>query len=1230
MDPKEIIDYGEKTFSILKKLRETKKWNDMFTSTGDDILNLESDEGELYDQLEVLFSEENLKKIAKESSESSFDLIDQIRGKLKNYFSEQELYTKEREKYIDIFIEGFRNSLKSRFPETYQKVFLQDFRSESIRGQENILNKIEELDEKTKKSELDNLNLITCSTLNRWYTSNTIKKCTLKLFDHENTDFENKLLYQLNNCDVYLKGENIDEVVAYVAYLFLNDERFERYKEKVLIVKDEKTWGQLNKHRFNDYVFISGFRNEKHLELIDYNKCIFIYGKNEVLKTEKSIQLEKRFFRNLIDKLEECGHDHQEAYEIAIASRNNYKILMRRLLRGKLEEPSWTVEGNYNILLPALIINQWIESDRDIFELLIDTNTRYDEYLTELNRLNDPLDPFFVGHPTLYHSTKYTVTDSESAWDFFNQYVDESLYEKIEPMIDIIFNEIDSKFDLPVNQHYYASVLGYKSNFSDVLKEGFLETLVFLSRSSSKIEQLIKNKIKSILDNIETNKEWFSISESLPMIIEINPESVLDKLEEEVSNRDSGLINLFINKSEDALIGRCYYTHIVWSLEKAMYIDNTVFRSIKILATLMDYDIDYQLTNSPLNTLYNALVAWHHDYVYTIEEKVCFVDYIVKNHKNAWKLLEKLLPSNNTRAVHQLTKPKYSSFLLNNELKQEKQKHETFDAYYRVALENINSDIDNLLLFYKNTIFMDYGFYDEVKDKTLHIISECNDEEKYKVYKTIFKLISRHRRFPEAHWSQNETNLKKLENDILYNVDFGDSSYYYQIYFELNNDFNLNPVPYEKFDKQKSIKKNKKSSDETRRNAIEELMKLDVNWSSFILRLNGSSTALGFLLAEYRNDTNFIREISLSLISSEKKNVLSAYYSSLYNQCGFEIIKFFMEDEVLKEQRFMEIMLRNIEVNNNSLDFLESLSEDLKDLYWRIEDTAYRVREETKDLAIDNYILYKNASALLEITHQFDYPTEKLISALEVVQKSEIRHGVMTAYYIENIFKKIYEDNFPNEVYVNKVMQLEIVFMNIIDKKSKLKYLIYNMSHNPTFVSELIKFAYKSEVEKSDNNLGEKEKRFAEVANSILYSVKFSVTNNGTGEITYNALGNWCMAFIDEITENNQKIIGYQFLGQFLANTNELDGIFPQEAVKIGIEKFCNDDLLKGFIMEIRNRVGVRNVSTGSDYKLLSTKYRKYADQSKMYPKTHNILNRIADEFYREYEYEKESAKYET
>ncbi len=56
-------------------------------------------------------------------------------------------------------------------------------------------------------------------------------------------------------------------------------------------------------------------------------------------------------------------------------------------------------------------------------------------------------------------------------------------------------------------------------------------------------------------------------------------------------------------------------------------------------------------------------------------------------------------------------------------------------------------------------------------------------------------------------------------------------------------------------------------------------------------------------------------------------------------------------------------------------------------------------------------------------------------------------------------------------------MQLEIVFMNIIDKKRRLKYLIYNMSHNPTFVSELIKFAYKSEVEKTDNNLGEKEKR---------------------------------------------------------------------------------------------------------------------------------------------------------
>ena len=529
------------------------------------------------------------------------------------------------------------------------------------------------------------INTITCDELNKWYMTNTKNQCTLELFNHENKEFANKLLSKLDENVINIKGENIFEVVAYVAYVFLNDERYRVYKEKLVIVEDEQSWDKLNKSNFSNYIFINRFNNNDNLQLIEKNKCIFVYGKNDYVKSADTLELEKRFFRNLIEKVKQCGFEHLEAYEISIASRNNYTILMRQLFLGKQKEPIWANVEMYNKLLPALIINQWTEKDAVFFELLLDNELSYADYIKELAAINDNQDPFFVVYKTWYNNKKYIISDAENAWNFFEHYIDDSLFEKLEPLIDLIFSEIDPKFNLPTGQHYYARVLGYLPQFSDELRNGFIETLIYLSRPESKISQIIKKKIKEIIDNIENQKEWFAISEVLPLIFEINPDAVISKFELELNKEDSGMLNLFYEKSDDLLFGGSYYTYVIWTLEKALYCEDYVFRSIIILSQLIDFDIEYKMANSPINTLYNALVAWRHEYIYTIDDKIEYVRYIVGNSKRGWELLEKLLPSNNSGIVSNLNKPKFTSYLLSDELK-----------FKRQIYDNINGNVDNL------------------------------------------------------------------------------------------------------------------------------------------------------------------------------------------------------------------------------------------------------------------------------------------------------------------------------------------------------------------------------------------------------------------------------------------------------------------------------------------------------------------------------------------------------
>lgn len=1095
---------------------------------------------------------------------------------------------------------------------------------ESIRLTEmNISKNIDEL-------KMFGLNTKTCEELNAWYTTNTKNQCTLELFNHENKDFDNELLSQMSKSAIYIRGENVFETVAYITYLLLNDERFNEYKEKFRIVEDENTWNILRKFNLSNYIFINRFNNSNHLELIEKNKCVFVYGKNDYSKSKDLIELDKRYFQNLIEKVTQCGFDHEEAYDISRASRNNYTILMRRLFLGKPKEPIWANQETYKILLPAMIINQWLDKDAVFFELLLDNKLSYVDYIKEIERINNDQDPFFVVHKTWYNNNKYMISDPEDVWDFFGGLIDNALFDKLEPMIDLILGEIDPKFELPMEQHYYASILGYVPQCSNELKNGFIETLTYLSKPESMISHSIIQKIKDILDKVNTKKEWFSISEILPSIFEINPDAVLSKFEVELDKNDSGFVNLFVDKSDDFITGRNYYTHAIWTLEKALFSQKYAFRAIVILSKLIDINIEYKISNSPLNTLYNALVAWNHQYTYTIVDKIEFVKYIVENTTNGWILLKKLLPSNRGGSISNLCKPKYTTYLLNNELKWKKQIFDTYNRYYRIALDNVNGKVGNLCVFYEDTVFFNFEIYEILKTITLELIEKFTDEEKYILYKKIYSLISRNRHFQKAEWAQSEENLNMLEIEILDKIEFQDESYRYQYIFESYHDILLNPVVYESNDGHNSITENQKLEDELKRSSLKKLVELNINWSEFLKRFSKDTpNSIGIYLGEVKNDIAFIEEISNSLFY-DKLSILASYYGSLYSIFGLDVVDLLINSKKLNEKLYLELMFSRINLDKTTIEFLDKLNDEHKEIFWGIDNGAYRVKEDLKDYALDNFIKYKTGNTLLELADLYSFSTYKLIKVLEVVKESQIIHHQMTSYHIERIFEKIYQDNFPKEEISQQVMNLEIYFLPVLGEENGLKYLRYNLSNNPNLSAELIKYAYKSENYEDVKVLDENEKRLAEISHSILFSIKFSPTNNGVGVIDYDTLKVWCNEYIFAITQNNQIKIGLQYLGRFLANTNMVnESEFPQESVKQVIEAVFDDELLVGFSIEISNSIGVRTISDGSDFLELSRKYDGYVQNSKMYPKTQKILNAISESFHRNYESEKESAKYD-
>lgn len=1231
MGPIDYIGLTEKIIIIFNKIYKTKKWNEMFTKLGDEIIVFEHDEDELYSQIQLMFSKENLESIAKDRGISGYELIDQIKDKLKNYFSENEVYSAERNRYIEMFVSSLEDQLKTDFPELYDKVFLAKFREEVKVYNANLTDKIEILTKKIDDLRTEGLNIKTTDELNNWYMINTKNECTLELFNHENYDFANKLLSQMYKNIIYIKAENIYECVAYISYIFHFDSRFNEFKELFRIVEDEVSWNQIRKSDLKDAIFINYFNNQNNLEILSNNKCIFVYGKNDYVNYENVIELEKRFFRNLIEKIKACKFSHEESYEIAKKSRNNYTILMRTLLLGKSKSPVWANKKNYKTLLPAMIINRWLDKDSMFIELLLEDKKNYKEYIQEISEMNESQDPFFVKHKIWNNNFEYMISDPEGVWDNFKDLIDTNLYNKLDPMIDLVLKDIDPKFDLPTEQHYYASLLGCEPQCSNELKNGFLETLIFLSRQESFISESIKSKIGALLIEVKSNKDWFSISEYLPLLFEINPEIVMKRLEEEIVISSSGLLNLFNEKSDGLFTGRNYYTHILWTLEKALFLDKYVFRAIMVITKLMDLDIEYKMTNTPINSLYNALVAWNHQYIYSIKEKIDFVRYIVENSRNGWLLLKELLPSNNSGYITNLSRPKYISYLLSNELKLKSQVIETYEAYYNIALDNINGKIENLCVLYEDAVFFNFGIYEKIKFKTIDLIGKCNDQEKYDLYKTIYKLISKNRSFQTAEWAQSIEDINKLESEILNSIEFKDVSYKYQYILEFDENILLNPIVYEDGDPENSIERNQKLEKELRFNAIIELENLKVSWKDFFSRFSKVEfSTIGLYLAEIKNDLASIEELSNILIENNLLSILDSYYNSLYLKSNLEVVEKVLHSKKLNHPLVIKSILTKIELNNLTKNYIDSLDKKYKQVFWENHRKVHSINEENREYALENYIYFANFNSLIEIASIHNFPTKTLIKVLENIIENLQAANHITPYHIQRIFKKIHKDSFPNLEISDKVMELEIYFFKLFDNKDEARYLKYNLSMNPNFVADIIKLAFKNEDFTKEMVSNEYEKLIAEKCFSILFSIKFSPTNNGVGEIDYDNLKIWCNKFIEKITDNKQKKIGMQHLGHFLANTNIVkEGEFPQESVKRVIEDIYDDDLSIGFIIEIKNSLGARIVSDGKDLYELSERYANYGKNSKFYPKTRKILLSISESYLRDFKLEKESAKYE-
>ncbi|AYV69164.1 hypothetical protein C2I06_21230 [Niallia circulans] len=1067
----------------------------------------------------------------------------------------------------------------------------------------------------------------------------TNPKISLDFFNYEENDFEEDFFRMLSTqSTIYLQGKTKEEVMGYILYIIKTKSR--HLIPKVLIVEDLEEWNKL-KESFEDKILIPNF-NANEITSIPKNVSIILYGEEDFVSNKKPLKLNKRTLDNMRDKLTDEIGDATIAHQLVRQCNGLYSIFKRKVFEGKNGKPRWEEYTDLN-LLPALLASSWKNNSKDklFIERLI--NISYNEYIDSIKDVTNGEDPFILHYNTGYEDV-FKLANIEESWEILFSEITKDKLQLFEDLVLEVFSEIPAKFDLPIEEHYRSRLLTDEdSEYSSSLKGGIIRSLIALALKENAntfdTQRYVDNIIERLFLQTQNSKQWFAIAEFLPLISEASPFIFVDFLEKEVNNPESKLWDLFESKS-DGFFARNYYTHVIWSLEKLLCLENLAPRSIKILVKLAERDLSYKISNSPLSTLGQALSGWLHVINVSLDEKIDLVEYIVETSSIGWLILERILPDrSNHGSFLSMTRLDYRPYEFKYKLEYRDQLFKTYKAYTSIAINTANNDLEKWGVLFDKCTFIELELYDLAREKLVQALFNNEiDEVRYTFKEKLRDIIYRHRFFKDSDWALSEVNVKKIEE--LFNlITFKCVTYNYLYLFTNEKLVELNPTPYDRNERTDWDKQNEKLKEERIKalNLIIENPK-DSIWNLVkLLRVHDttgrSQQVIGNILASdiynYNLDFEFLNEA----LANSAEILFISYVEKVYSKEGIKIIEYVLN--YLKENDEMVLpILKIAHVDEKVLELLSAYTEELQDkywtdfvIYWDIVDN--RVKEEVWL----KLLKYKNFNALLRmIDLYFQKDLEKNLIILEAILSNQEVFTInsQNSYLIIEVFENIYREsnlNIERNLYL-RICHLEWEYFSLLIDQLPPKYLMEELKTDPKLLASLIQAAYKSSKEEKD--IDEVKIRLGKQAWEILFKLKFCPCVDENNDISEEKLEIWVKIFLDEIDKNGHEIIGRQILGECFAYSPRNDEIFPHIAVCKVFEKYYTEDIGKGFVLGIYNSRGIYQGTNGRKEEALAAQYENYARKVRIrYPKVSTQLLKISEDYKRQAFQERERASYD-
>lgn len=982
--------------------------------------------------------------------------------------------------------------------------------------------------------------------------------------------------------------------------------------KQVYIIQSKDSWDKADKYH-SGCILIPEFQADE-IPASENNTTLFIQNANQ---NRNALRIPQRTISFLSNKLKDSGYN--DPYKLLQKTHGLYYYIKIELFTGKIRHPGWEKDNNKAVIVAALL-GKWSEcaGDKSVIENLYGDS--YDQFISYLDQYMGVEEAFIVRKHDMSYNVIYELADPFLAVYSHRSVVNFPVIKEFLELTKSVVSERDPIFDEPFDKHFYLSAFK-KPNYSHSLKSGLTRTLILLALYAN-FQSKISYFVKDLLTMICSIKDWAYISQFIESLCEAAPDAVVDCLENSIDNH-TGLLDLFTAEKSDILMGRHYYTHILWCLERLLPCKDYAVRVVTILFKLGDKIDKCSTGNTPRDDISKVFCTWYNVSALEIEEKIELARVGVEKYPYFWDILYNEIGKNTTifgnssfiyRDIDEIV-PYTRGDLFN-----------FYVSYTQILLSNIEDNLERLAKLLDLLPECTDELFTAIQNELSTIITDLCDPDKEQIKTTLRKIIYHHRHFANSNWAASAERISQIEKLCL-GITFDDQAYDF-LYLTESGDIPIfNPVAYDS--EEDYYQKNENTIEEVIATEMMRLKESGVDLGYYLgLRKMKSSHKIGRALAKYYCNSKYDERILNIIICSTDDSQIAVNY--VYN-CS--------DSDLTEVYKAIEYLQKNHYADKFYVEFLLALPFDEKSrsLIFNLPDEAARnywcgfscFRFESKNLlndAINKLILFSNWHELYFVTHEQEsiLSTEEILTIISDSTRKMVAEdyqiGNNESYLIEQILSIVYRRiGYDFESYPI-LFELEMRLYSVIGWKN-MKYCQYLFKRNANLYADILSMIYKKDDGSYDEIIDlEKQRHFF----SLERDIKFC-PGEESSSINRDILNNWIREFKYRLENQGQISLFYDKLGKlFACSPTGSDDDFPHEAIREKIEEIGNEKLIDSFVSAIIYGRGMYNVTGGKDEYKLGQKYGEISRKfSIRYPKTSKIFYIISRRFFNESEHER-------